>query len=178
MLSIFPYCCKWTEIVGFITQKLGRKVNTKEGVYCRNLDSLFRFLIIVCLFSSWAEKPQASSVEEIMVTYGTNFDQFRKCRASRVGDSGYPTSLMVSPNNRGPAKPPSCTFGVTAGQEQVLLFLISIPKEFRQHIRYFSSIEPTFLYLSCKPGGTLPLRKQSGCWYCLCASLFGQCTQL
>lgn len=82
----------------------------------------------------------------------------------------------VSPNSSGPAKPPPCTFGGTTGQEQVLLFLISIPKGFKQLI-YFSSIEHTFLYLNCKPGCTLLLGKQVDYWYCLCASLFGQDTQ-
>lgn len=177
MLGIFLYSCKWTEIVCCITQKLGRKINTNLGSLLQKFRLFVQVLFYNCLSVfklSW--KPQESSVEEIMILHGTNFDQFRKSGASTVGDSCYPTYSTVCPSNSGLAKPPPCTFGGTTGQEQVLLCLISIPKEFRQHLRYYSSIEHTFLYLNCKPGCTLLLGKQVDCSY-LCASLFGQGTQ-
>lgn len=80
-----------------------------------------------------------------MITHGTNSDQFRKSGALQVGDSCYPHLLdSLSEKQSGLAEPPPCTFRGTTDQEQVLLCLLSIPKEFRQHIRYYSSIAHTF----------------------------------
>lgn len=66
--------------------------------------------------------------------------------------------------------PASCVyFKSTADQEQVLLSLISIPRELRQHIQCYSSIIHTFFYLNCKLDCALLLGNQVYCSHCLCA---------